>query len=202
MILIKIKYDDHHCFRYTCNILSEQNLSIMKDQKNSITTLKDLLNYKSCKFHNGEVQLMNVLPSWINESSSLKFKIVLRKYLDFIEQHELKLKWFILGERLFDTEIDNRVIKAFIEEAEEMKTNCSDPEVKDACLLACIQEINHYKISSFGTAAAYSKALQMENQAEIFREIEVNEKQIDDRLSQLAEFEINVKAVAPAVLIE
>ena len=40
----------------------------------------------------------------------------------------------------------------------------------------------------------------MENQAVIFHEAEINEKQIDDRLSQLAEFEINVKAKAPIVL--
>lgn len=34
----------------------------------------------------------------------------------------------------------------------------------------------------------------MEKQAAIFHEAEVSEKQIDDRLSQLAEFEININA--------
>jgi hypothetical protein len=33
-------------------------------------------------------------------------------------------------------------------------------------------------------------------------EAEVNEKQIDDRLSQLAEHEINIKAKAPIALTE
>jgi len=89
---------------------------------------------------------------------------------------------------------------AFIEEAEEKLNACTDAEVRDACLLACIQSINHFKISTYGTAAAFAKALDMENQAVIFHEAEINEKQIDDRLSQLAEFEINVKAKAPIVL--
>ena len=43
-------------------------------------------------------------------------------------------------------------------------------------------------------------ALGMEKQAAIFHEAEINEKQIDDRLSQLAEYEINMKARTPIVL--
>jgi hypothetical protein len=40
----------------------------------------------------------------------------------------------------------------------------------------------------------------MEEAAVAFREAEINEKQIDDRLSQLAEHEINVNARAPIIL--
>ena len=91
-------------------------------------------------------------------------------------------------------------MRAFIEEVEEKLSNCSDSEVKDACLLASIQAINHFKISTYGTAAAFANALGMEKQAAIFHEVEVNEKQIDDRLSQLAEHEINIKAKTPILL--
>ena len=42
----------------------------------------------------------------------------------------------------------------------------------------------------------------MEKFAGVFHEAEVNEKQIDDRLSQLAEHEINFKAKAPIVLTQ
>jgi hypothetical protein len=40
----------------------------------------------------------------------------------------------------------------------------------------------------------------MEKPATVFHEAEINEKQIDDRLSQLAKYEINVKAKAPIIL--
>jgi ferritin-like metal-binding protein YciE len=85
-------------------------------------------------------------------------------------------------------------MQAFIEDSNEKINSCADPEVKDACLLSCIQAINHYKISIYGTAAAFANELDMENFASFFHESEVNEKQIDDRLSQLAEHEINLKA--------
>ena len=61
-------------------------------------------------------------------------------------------------------------------------------------------KFNHFKISTYGTAAAFANALNMEKQASVFHEAEVNEKQIDDRLSQLAEHEINIKAKAPIEL--
>jgi len=40
----------------------------------------------------------------------------------------------------------------------------------------------------------------MEKSGIVFHEAEINEKQIDDRLSQLAEHEINVEAKSPLVL--
>jgi ferritin-like metal-binding protein YciE len=67
-------------------------------------------------------------------------------------------------------------------------------------LLASVQAINHYKISVYGTAAAFAGALELEKHALFFREAAVNEKQIDDRLSQLAQHEINVNAKMPGAL--
>jgi ferritin-like metal-binding protein YciE len=83
---------------------------------------------------------------------------------------------------------------AFLSETEERVSQCADFATKDACLLSCIQNINHFKIGTYGTAAAFANALEMNKTAVIFHEFEINEKQIDDRLSQLAEFEINKKA--------
>jgi ferritin-like metal-binding protein YciE len=91
-------------------------------------------------------------------------------------------------------------MQAFIEDAKEKLENCTDAAIKDACLLASVQAINHFKISTYGTAAAFAKALGMEKSGIVFHEAEINEKQIDDRLSQLAEHEINVEAKSPLVL--
>lgn len=89
---------------------------------------------------------------------------------------------------------------AFIHETNALLAKCTDAEVKDAGLLACVQNINHFKISNYGTSAAFTNTLEMEEAAVAFREAEINEKQIDDRLSQLAEHEINVNARAPIIL--
>ena len=162
----------------------------------SIATLHELLDFDARKFTNAEVQLQHSLPVWINKSTSVKMKEVLLKYQDHVAEHIEKLDDFFIAEEISSLSTMNRIMHAFIEEISDKLNYCSDNEVKDACLLAGIQAINHFKISTYGTAAAFAKTLCMEKAAEIFHEAEVNEKQIDDRLTQLAEFEVNKKARA------
>ena len=168
----------------------------------SITRLHDLLDYDARKFTNAEIQLKNSLPGWINTANSVKLKEVLLKYMDYVDEHIEKLDDFCIAEEINSLSTKNRVMHALIEEIGEKLNNCTDKEVKDACLLAGIQEINHFKISSYGTAAAFAKTLNMEKAADIFHGAEEKEKQIDERLSQLAKFEVNKKARSPISLPE
>ena len=92
------------------------------------------------------------------------------------------------------------VMEALIKEADEKLAICYDIDIKDACILASIQLINHFKISSYGTAAAYAMELEIKNTARLFHEAEVNEKEIDQRLSEVAETEINRKARVPFLI--
>lgn len=124
----------------------------------------------------------------------------MQKYLGFVEQHLQKLESYRDEEKAGTFSIGNRVMRALVEESEERMRHCPDTEIKDVCLLACIQVINHFKISAFGTAAAFANELKMEKAAAIFHEMEINEKHIDDRLSQLAEHELNKKARTPILI--
>jgi ferritin-like metal-binding protein YciE len=172
----------------------------MTDNSQPITTLHDLLDDDARKFTSAEIQLKNSLTQWIEKAGSLKLKTVLQKYQQLVLEHVRKMEDFIEAEEIKSLSLINRVMQAFIKETDEKLSNCTDAEVKDACLLACIQAINHYKISIYGTAAAFANTLGMEKYAAVFHESEINEKQIDDRLTQLAEHEINIKAKAPIIL--
>ncbi len=165
-----------------------------------IATLQQLLHYNAGTFTSAEVQLKKSLAHWIYTAESVQLKIVLQKYLDFLDQQVQKMEQFFEEEQIHSASLNNRLMQVFIEETDNALLLCSDAEVKDACLLACIQGINHYKISTYGTAAAFANALGMEKQAAIFHEAEIKEKQMDDRLSQLAEYEVNNKAKTPASL--
>jgi ferritin-like metal-binding protein YciE len=172
----------------------------MEQNNQPIATLHQLLDYEASKFNVAEVQLRNKLEEWISQAGSAQLRTVLQKYLGFVQQHVQKLESFVEEEKISSLSIADRVMQAFIENTDERMKCCVDTEVKDACLLACIQAINHFKISGYGTAAAFAKTLDMFKAENVFHEIEINEKQIDDRLSQLAEYEINGKAKSPVVV--
>lgn len=171
----------------------------MTENIQTITTLHDLLICDTRRFTSAEAELKKSLQDWIIKAGSLKLKTVLQKYLDHTGQHIDDLEDFFEKEGINSLCTGNRVMRAFIQEINEKLSCCTDNEVRDACLLAGIQEINHFKISMYGTAAAFAKTLGNEKQAAVFHKAEVNEKQIDDRLSQLAEHEINSKAKAPVL---
>jgi|SRR5690348_4585352 len=172
----------------------------MENNIRSIATLKNLLDDDAGKFAITEMQQKKALSSWIHKANSIKLRNMLQKYLEHIEKNTEKLNSFIEEEKISALSLDNKLMSAFVEETESKLAACTDNEVRDACLLACIQSMNHYKISMYGTAAAFATVLGLEKATVIFREAEVNEKQIDDRLSQLAEYEINVKAKTPVLL--
>jgi ferritin-like metal-binding protein YciE len=167
---------------------------------NDIKTLHNLLDYDVRKFTIAEIQLQKVLILWIKKAGSLKLKNHLQRYLDYVSEHIKVFEDFYEEENIPTVSITNRVMQAFIDEAEEKINYCSNSAVRDASLLASIQEINHYKISTYGTVCAFANTLGMTKTAEVFHKAEINEKQIDDRLSQLAEHEININAKVSIVL--
>jgi ferritin-like metal-binding protein YciE len=172
----------------------------MNQKDKIITTLHNLLDYEIKKITTGEVLLNEVLPQWINTATSIKLKAILQKYKDWTAVHIQSMQGYLTNENTSAALFPNRIMQVFVEDTINKIDQCSDMEVKDAALLASVQEINHYKICAYGTAAAFARSLNLEKEADLFRQAEVNEKQIDDRLTQLAEFEINSKAKAPIVL--
>ena len=173
----------------------------MKDlNRFPLATLHDLLDHEARQFTHAEVQLQHAIPGWIAQAASEKLKSVLEKYLGIVKLHIHHMDAFFEAEQISSLSNVNRVMEACITEIREKMAQCADTEVRDACLLAGIQSINHQKIHAYGTAAAFAGALGMEQTAGMFHEAEVNEKQIDVRLSQLAKFEVNQKARSPITL--
>jgi len=163
----------------------------------TIATLRQLLNQQMGKFISGEIQLQKNLPVWINNIGSVQLRQVLQKYLDQVNEHIKHMEAFFLEAQVATAGREDKVMQSLVDETNELLGFCSDTQVCDACMLAGIQVINHYKISTYGTAAAFAGDLEMEKAAGVFYQMEINEKNIDDRLTQLAKYEINKKAKTP-----
>lgn len=170
------------------------------ENSNNISTLHQLLDYNTQHFIVGEVHLQKSLHHWIEKSSAIKLKGIFQKYLEHIDHNIKAFEKFIDAEKLNLISNENKILSIYVNDAEAKLELCTDVEIKDASILASVQAINHYKICMYGTAAAYANTLGMDEAAKIFKMAEINEKQIDDRLSQLAEFEINKRATSPIVL--
>ena len=63
-----------------------------------------------------------------------------------------------------------------------------------AGIIAAAQKVEHYEIAAYGTLCTWAKQLGFEDAAELLGETLEEEKQTDEKLSQLAESEVNLAA--------
>jgi len=69
-----------------------------------------------------------------------------------------------------------------------------EPGVMDAGLIAAAQKVEHYEIAGYGTVRTYAKLLGEDEAAELLQETLDEEGETDEKLTALAESEINVEA--------
>lgn len=156
----------------------------MELHSSKITSLHQLLFNNLVKLISAEVQLEACIGNWTAQVNSIQLKAILQKYHDVIIQHKQDLENIIEETAADASIIVDPVMEIYIKDINERIQLCMDVKVRDASILAGIQLINHLKISTYGTAVAFAKELDMEKAALIFQEMKTNEKQIDDRLSQ------------------
>ncbi len=73
-----------------------------------------------------------------------------------------------------------------------------DPEVLDAALIAAAQRVEHYEIAGYGTVRTYAQLLGENGARKLLQQTLDEEGQTDKKLTQLAESQINVEAMAEA----
>jgi ferritin-like metal-binding protein YciE len=160
----------------------------------AIATLHDLLVYESRKIWDTENRLKKVLQVWGMHAGTYRLQEILKRYQYYIQKNIDHIQGFFVYDAIEPLSTHNKTIQALISETELKLRACADPHIYDACLLAAIQEINHYKISIYGTAAAFAQTLDLEVTADIYHLAEVDEREIDESLSHLARHEVNVRA--------
>lgn len=84
----------------------------------------------------------------------------------------------------------SKAISGLIEEIRELMQSLSN-EVLDADIIASMQKIEHYEISSYGTAVAFAKQLELHSIESLLNETLQEEYDADDLLTALANAAIN-----------
>jgi ferritin-like metal-binding protein YciE len=177
----------------------------------TLTDLRELLKHELKDLHSAELQLIDALPVMAETASSQDLKKSLRnhltetreqlKRLDKIQQlldeedgqeHAKESKGFFAN--LFGSKEHCRAMEGLIKEAQQMMKEDMLPEVMDAAIIAAAQKIEHYEISSYGTAKAFALQMGMQVVAALLNETLNEEYAADDGLTALAYAGINQAA--------
>jgi len=161
---------------------------------NEFNSLNDLFVDQIQDLYDAEQRITNALPKMTEAAHSAALKQAFESHLRETEGHITRLET-IFRQIGAETKRETCVaMKGIIEEGEEMVKAKGDPDVRDAALIAAAQRVEHYEMAGYGTARTFALRLGRPEVANILQQTLQEEKAADDKLTRIAEAQVNVKA--------
>lgn len=159
-------------------------------------TLHELLVEEIKDLYHAEKQLTKALPKMAKAATNDELRAAFESHLEETREQVTRL------EEVFAT-LDEKVkaktcegMQGIIEEGTNLMQEDADGSVLDAGLIAAAQRVEHYEIGAYGTCVAWARLLGHDEAASLLEQTLDEEKAADEKLSALAESEINESAVA------
>jgi len=156
-------------------------------------SLRDLYVAELRDLYNAETQLMKALPKMAKASSNAELRQGFEEHLRQTSEHVSRL------EQIFDMLGEKPTVKKCLgmeglvkEGAETMKEDYEDA-LMDAAIIGAAQRVEHYEIAGYGTVRAFAELLGENEHVSLLDQTLEEEKQTDDKLTQLAE-QVNSEA--------
>ena len=158
--------------------------------------LQELLVEEMRDIYNAEQQLLKALPRMVKAAQSERLKEAFERHLEETEQQieRLERAFESLGEPAKGKKC--QAMEGLIEEGKERMTDHKESAMLDAALICAAQKIEHYEIATYGTICTWCDLLGLDEVSELLKETLDEEKTADETLTEVAESEINVEAVA------
>jgi len=138
-----------------------------------------------------EDQLVEALPRMASLVQHPQLRQALNSHLEETKRQRDRLDQLLLGYGLDKHEYEDGSMRAIIREAERWAKMVSDPDARDAGIIASAQRVEHYEIAVYGTLAAWARQLALREDERVLHAILAEEKRADEKLSRLAELNVN-----------
>jgi ferritin-like metal-binding protein YciE len=168
-----------------------------------IKDLKDLFAQHIRLLYSGEEQLLQSLPDILAKVNHRSLKNGLEHHLKItaIQKQRLEEVIDIFNKNepaeLLQPEAQYvcKGMKGLIDEANEILSLGLERDVNDAAIIAMVQKLEHYEITTYGTAIAFAKQLKLNQIEALLNESLGEEYDADDLLTALATAGVNKEAV-------
>jgi ferritin-like metal-binding protein YciE len=150
-----------------------------------VEQLRDLLD--------AEHQIIKALPDMVDAATSEDLKEGLTEHLEVTKAQAERLEDIFqkLGEKSKGEKCKG--IKGVLEEGSEVVAKVEEGDLLDAAIIASAQRVEHYEMAGYGTAAAIAAELGEDEAVELLKKTLDEEKEADQKLTELAE-KINAAA--------
>jgi len=162
----------------------------------SVKTLNDLFVETLKDLYYVEKKLVKTLPKMSEKATSPELRQAMEDHLRETETHVQRLEqvFELLGQRASAKTCE--ALEGLIREADETTSEIDDEQTLDAALISSAQTVEHYEIARYGTLACWAAEIGNTEVAELLEQTLEEEKAADEKLSVIAEDQINQRAAA------
>jgi len=156
-----------------------------------IKTLNDLFVHQLKDIYYAEKRIAKSLPEMIKKATNAQLRQGFELHLSQTQNHISNVEEVF---RMHGVEVEAvtcPAIDGIIKEADEVAGEVDDKQVLDAALIAAAQAVEHYEITRYGTLIAWAKQLGRTDCASVLAKNLKDEKDTDEKLTQLAEAGVN-----------
>lgn len=158
--------------------------------------LEMLLTEELKDLYSAEKQILRALPKVVRATTTESLREALEEHLELTEGHVERLEEVFEHLGMKPGRKKCKGMEGLLEEGEEHFGEQEEGALRDAAIIAAAQRVEHYEIAAYGTAAAYARELGYEEAAELLEATLEEERAADDRLTEIAEGEVNQEALA------
>jgi ferritin-like metal-binding protein YciE len=141
--------------------------------------------------YSAEKQALRAMPRMAKKATAQALKDALQMHVEQTEGQVERLEQALekMGARPGRKVCEG--MRGIIEEGQHELEDHDKGPLMDTLIVAAQQRMEHYEIASYGTMAALAKAAGQAEVAELLAQTLQQEKQTDEKLTQLAESELN-----------
>ena len=161
------------------------------------TGLKEVYVGELRDLYNCEQQLIKALPKLSKAASNEALRDGFNHHLEQTKEHARRLETILqtLGEPLKGKKCAG--MEGIVEEGTEIMSEDYEGPVMDAALISAAQRAEHYEIAAYGSVHAFATLMGEDDAAELLQQTLDEEKETDQKLSELSD-QINPLAYGAA----
>ena len=143
-----------------------------------------------------EKHLTKTLPKMKKAATTNELKSAIEEHLTQTEGHVTRLErvFELCGKKAQAKKCD--AMEGLIKEGESIVEETNDKTMtRDAGIIMAAQKVEHYEIATYGSLVQLAKTLGMNDAADLLHQTLDEEKQADEKLTEIAEWQVNQAAV-------
>lgn len=141
-----------------------------------------------------EKALTKAIPKMIKNATSKELIKALKTHLSETEVQVTRLEKVFKSIEKTAVSKKCEAIEGLIKEAGEIMENCEAGAMCDAGIISAAQKVEHYEIATYGTLRQFAETLGLTEAAKLLEATLNEEKNADEKLSEVAVTTINMQA--------